>query len=49
MKHVVEGDLVTKADLRAEIQSLRADIYRQFWVMGSGIVGVTVALLKLIP
>lgn len=63
MKLAVEGDLVTKADLRltkadlrgeiqtvrTEVQSLRADIYRHLWVMGAGIVGMTVALVKLLP
>ena len=35
--------------LRTEIQSLRADVYRQLWVMAAGIVGVTVTLIKLLP
>ena len=35
--------------LRTEIQSLRADVYRQLWAMAAGIVGVTVALIKLLP
>ena len=34
--------------LRTEIQSLRADVYRHSWVMGAGVVGVTVGLLKLL-
>ena len=37
------------ADLRAEISSLRADIYNRLWVMGLGIVGLTVALMKILP
>ncbi len=63
MKLAVEGDLVTKADLRVteadlrgeiqtvrtEVQSLRADIYRHLWMMAAGIVGMTVALVKLLP
>lgn len=35
--------------VRTEIQSLRADIYRQLWIMAAGIVGMTVALIKLLP
>ncbi len=35
--------------LRTEIQSLRADVYRQLWVMAVGIVGVTVTLIKPLP
>ena len=34
--------------LRTEIQSLRADVYRQLWVMGAGLVGVTVTRIKLL-
>jgi len=63
MKLVVDGDLVTKADLRVakadlraeiqtvrtEVQSLRGDIYRHLWIMAAGIVGTTVALIKLLP
>lgn len=47
---------VTKADLRSEIQAvrtevqtLRGDLYRHLWVMAAGIVGMTVALIKLLP
>lgn len=49
----------TKADMaeiRAEITGLRADVasdfkvlYRHLWVMAASIVGVTVALVKLVP
>lgn len=35
--------------VRTEIQSLRAGIYRQLWIMAAGIVGMTVALIKLLP
>lgn len=50
------SDLATKtdvslavADLRAEISNLRADIYNRLWAMGIGIVGLTVALMKVLP
>lgn len=52
-------NVATKADIaeiRAEIAGLRADVagdfkvlYRHLWVMAASIVGVTVALVKLIP
>jgi hypothetical protein len=56
---IVEGlsdadlsELATKsdiADVKAAISDLRADIYGRLWVMGAGIVGLTVALIKLLP
>lgn len=52
-------NVATKADIaeiRAEIAGLGADVagdfkvlYRHLWVMAASIVGVTVALVKLIP
>ena len=52
-------NVATKADMaeiRAEIAGLKADVasdfkvlYRHLWVMAASIVGVTVALVKLIP
>ena len=52
-------NVATKADIaeiRVEIAGLRADVagdfkvlYRHLWVMAASIVGVTVALVKLIP
>ena len=52
-------NVATKADIaeiRTEIAGLRADVaidfkvlYRHLWVMAASIVGVTVALVKLIP
>ncbi len=39
------GDLVTRADLAA----LRADLYRALWIQGGVIIGVVVALIRLIP
>lgn len=52
-------NVATKADMaeiRTEIAELSADVasdfkvlYRHLWVMAASIVGVTVALVKLIP
>ncbi|MCY4612855.1 MAG: hypothetical protein OXB94_04430 [Nitrospira sp.] len=52
-------NVATKADMaeiRTEIAGLKADVasdfkvlYRHLWVMAASIVGVTVALVKLIP
>ena len=39
------GDLVTRADLA----DLRADLYRALWIQGGVIIGVVVALIRLIP
>ena len=38
-----------RSEMHGEIAGLRADMYRQLWFMGTGIVAVTVALMKLIP
>ena len=55
---VAVGEPVTRADLDAALAPLatKADVanefkglYRHLWVMAAGIVGVTVALVKLIP
>ncbi len=47
------ADFTTKADLRTVIAELRADLYRQMWLMGASIVTLnvtlTVALVKLLP
>ena len=37
------------AELRAEIAGEFKGLYRHLWMMAAGIVGVTVALVKLIP
>ena len=37
------------AAVRTSIADLRADLYGRLWVMGLGIVGLTVALMKLLP
>ena len=52
-------NVATKADMaeiRTEIAGLRADVtsdfkvlYRHLWIMAASIVGVTVALVKLMP
>lgn len=56
---IVEGlneadlsELATKADVaevKTAISDLRADLYSRLWVMGLGIVGLNVALMKLLP
>lgn len=37
------------SEVKAAISDLRADIYGRLWVMGAGIVGLTVALIRLLP
>jgi hypothetical protein len=37
-----------KAELKADMSGLEARIYRQLWIMAAGIVGLTVALIKLL-
>ena len=53
------SELATKSDidelktavseLKVAISDLRADIYGRLWIMGLGIVGLTVALIKVLP
>ncbi|MDE2977798.1 MAG: hypothetical protein OXU63_09805 [Acidobacteriota bacterium] len=43
------GELVTRDHLHAEMAALRADVYRALWIQGGVIVGVVVALVRLIP
>ena len=43
------GDVATKAHVTAEVASLRADMYRLVLVTAIAIVGLTVALVKLLP
>ena len=38
-----------RGELKTTIADLRADIYGRLWAMGAGIVGLTVALIKLLP
>ncbi len=48
----IGGNVATKADiagLKADIAGLKADVFRHMWLMATGIVGLTVALVKLIP
>jgi len=48
----VGGNVATKADLQAlelRIAERFEALYKQMWVMAVGIVGLTVALLKLLP
>lgn len=44
-------NVATKADIaavRSDISALEARLYRHLWIMAVGIVGLTVALVKLI-
>ncbi|MCY3591659.1 MAG: hypothetical protein OXH32_08540 [Acidobacteria bacterium] len=50
------GDLATRADLRAgltdlraELATLRSDMYRALWIQGGVIIGAVVALMRLFP
>lgn len=52
----VGGEVATKEHVWAAVAELRAEmagefkgLYRHLWIMAAGIVGVTVALVKLIP
>lgn len=52
----VGGEVAMKEHVSAAVAELRAEmagefkgLYRHLWVMAAGIVGVTVALVKLIP
>ena len=56
MGEALGGNVATKADLteatatlRTEIAEQFAALYKQLWLMAVGIVGLTVALVKLIP
>lgn len=42
-------DIVTNVELARQLSELRADLYKQLWLMGIGIVTLTVTLTKLIP
>ena len=51
----IGGNVATKADLaeskaalKTDIGGLEARLYRQLWLMAVGIVGLTVALVKLL-
>ena len=44
----IEG-LATKDEVRAEVATLGKEIFRQMLLMSVGIVGLTVALIKLLP
>ena len=55
LRHAVTEEVATKADLgeiRAELKTdlseLRADLYRALWLQAAGIIGLTVALLKIL-
>ena len=38
-----------RAEAKADNAALRADLYRVLWMQGMGIIGATVALIKLLP
>ena len=42
-------DIVTGVELARQLSELKADLYKQLWLMGIGIVTLTVTLTKLIP
>lgn len=42
-------DIVTGVELARQLFELKADLYKQLWLMGIGIVTLTVTLTKLIP
>ena len=55
LRHAVTEEVATKADLnelRAELKTdnaeARADLYRALWMQAAGIIGLTVALLKIL-
>ena len=37
-----------RAELKADLSELRADLYRALWMQAAGIIGLTVALLKIL-
>ena len=40
-----EHDLATKADLKADLAALKADLFRQLWLMAAGIVTLNAVLM----
>ncbi len=42
------GELATKAELRAAIDELRADLYRALWVQGVGIVATVGGMVAIV-
>lgn len=42
------AELATKADLKAEIANLKAEVFRALWIQGGGIVALIVGLTKLL-
>ena len=37
-----------RAELKTDLSELRADLYRALWLQAAGIIGLTVALLKIL-
>ena len=55
LRHAVTEEVATKADLselrtesKADSAGARADLYRALWMQAAGIIGLTVALLKIL-
>ena len=55
LRHAVTEEVATKANLgelraqlKTDLSELRADLYRALWLQAAGIIGLTVALLKIL-
>ena len=55
LRHAVTEEVATKAnlselrpELKTDLGELRADLYRALWMQAAGIIGLTVALLKIL-
>ena len=55
LRHAVTEEVATKANLgelraefKADLSELRADLYRALWLQAAGIIGLTVALSKIL-
>ena len=48
MRQAVGAHVATKADLDALRAKLKADVYRALWMQAAGIIGLTVALVKVL-
>ncbi len=50
VKAELKADIAeVKTELKSDIAALETGHYRHMWVVAAGIVGLTVALLRLIP
>ncbi len=55
LRHAVTEEVATKAnlselrtELKTDLSELRTDLYRALWMQAAGIIGLTVALLKIL-